>query len=865
MARCWTAIVFWGTTRTLFRMSGIFAALLLGAPRALAAQESMLDARSRSFPEQRGSGPRLAVLLTVDQLGQDLLARYAHLYSGGLRRLLDRGRWYTNAWVDHGVTVSHPGHVTLSTGLDPARHGIVDAAFYQLAGEGTRRFVDAVLDSSERILGEPTSPGASPRQIRAPGIWDWVLDTDSTARRVAVGTGRYSSLLYARTPGDVYWFSPLTPGYVTSTFYRNAYPDWVSRFNRNILPRFLADTVWNLVVPDSIRHLARRDDTPYETRGRHPSFPHRFHVEVPAANQSSLVALADWISDTPAIDEATLAFAQEAVQARRLGQRASTDLLIVVLSQVDDIGHWYGPRSLEQFDNLLRLDAALERFFTFLDEQVGTDRWALALSADHAAPAAPEHRVAAGEPAVRVMADAVHAALSAAARAATGDSAGSADRIAAALERFDWVADAMTPAELVSKAPADSFVVLYRRSTAADRVPRYPLFSFESGRSGPIAGNGIAVRLRDNAMLDLDVSVHGSPYEYDRHVPIVLLARGISPGTSAVRATTKDLAPTLAAMAGLLPPPALDGRVLDVGNYRLGAAPEARAHHQLVYHAADRRTYLVGGSTPWGEAHQHFNEIWSWDGGGWLVTDTLPFPRSSHRVVYHAARNSIVLFGGGSNRTFAADSTIWEWRNDRWTSVGTSHWGGRAEPGLCYDERRQRVIGFGGWDAANKLSDALWEWTGDSVVALKARGPSPRAGHVFVYDPARERCLLVGGRGEQGFETDVWEWDGLEWNLLSAASPSARWFSGAATDYAGARVIVFGGSGPDGDLGDTWAWDGERWSLIAKDGPIARGMARLAFDGSGVLLFGGRRVVSNGSRDLADVWQLRGRRWVRIR
>jgi predicted AlkP superfamily pyrophosphatase or phosphodiesterase len=541
----------------------------------LAALVAMLTPRAIVAQSQPASefqpAVQLAVLITIDGLGQDLLERYAHLYTGGLRQLTEEGRWYTNAWVDHAVTVSHPGHVTLSTGLDPARHGIVDAAFYESTADGRRRFVDAVRDSTEHILGVNGSPGASPRQIRASGLWDWSRESSPDARRVAVATGQYASLLYARTPGDVYWFSPFAPGYVTSSFYRDAYPDWIERFNREEFPRFMADTVWTLRVPEAARRLARRDDTPYESGGRHPTFPHRFHAEVSAEQRENPIAQANWLANTPAVDRATLVLAERAILARELGQRTATDLLIIVLSQVDDIGHWYDPRSLEQLDNLLRLDAELGRFFAFLDQHVGPGNWVLALSSDHGMPAAPEHRTANGEPTVRVTAEEIERALAAAVRAARsvggpGDvgppAAASTQRVAQAIESFDWVADAMTPAELLASEPADSFIALYRHSYSADRVPRYPMFSLEDGRSDPVAGMGVAVRLRENAMLDLDTSVHGSPYDFDRRVPIILLGAGVRPGKSDVTAATKDVAPTLAGLAGFPVPPDRDGRAL---------------------------------------------------------------------------------------------------------------------------------------------------------------------------------------------------------------------------------------------------------------------------------------------------------------
>ncbi|MGH7605821.1 MAG: Kelch repeat-containing protein, partial [Gemmatimonadales bacterium] len=288
----------------------------------------------------------------------------------------------------------------------------------------------------------------------------------------------------------------------------------------------------------------------------------------------------------------------------------------------------------------------------------------------------------------------------------------------------------------------------------------------------------------------------------------------------------------------------------------------------LVYHARDGRAYLVGGSTRRDSGHHYFNDQWYWSENRWTLLDTLPFRRSSHRVVYNARRNSIVLFGGGADRAFATDAALWEWRGRGWQRVGASPAGGRAEPGLCYDAARQRIVAFGGWDSANQYSDVLWEWTGETgeaVIVPQAHGPSGRAGHAFVYDPQRQRCLLFGGRGHAGFLDDTWEWDGAEWRRLDVRGPSPRWFFGTATDPANRRIVLFGGVGPAGDLGDTWAWDGQRWERLAGDGPMPRGMAKLAFDGGGVLLFGGRSQEAGGFRDRNDTWRLQGGTWHHLR
>src|SRR4029077_16974232 len=88
------------------------------------------------------------------------------------------------------------------------------------------------------------------------------------------------------------------------------------------------------------------------------------------------------LATTPMLDAATLALAEDAVTALELGRRGPTDVLSIVVSEVDDIGHGYGPRSQEQLDNLLRLDRELGGFLAFLDHTVGAGRYVVALSAD---------------------------------------------------------------------------------------------------------------------------------------------------------------------------------------------------------------------------------------------------------------------------------------------------------------------------------------------------------------------------------------------------------------------------------------------------------------------------------------------------
>ena len=85
----------------------------------------------------------------------------------------------------------------------------------------------------------------------------------------------------------------------------------------------------------------------------------------------------------PWMDEFTLQFALEGMQAMKLGTGPQTDLLAISLSTTDAIGHAYGPDSRELHDQILRLDRYLGAFFDSLYKLRDSSKIVFALTADH--------------------------------------------------------------------------------------------------------------------------------------------------------------------------------------------------------------------------------------------------------------------------------------------------------------------------------------------------------------------------------------------------------------------------------------------------------------------------------------------------
>jgi hypothetical protein len=104
-----------------------------------------------------------------------------------------------------------------------------------------------------------------------------------------------------------------------------------------------------------------------------------------------------------------------------------------------------------------------------------------------------------------------------------------------------------THADMYWKPPgSDPYIDLFRNSFFASRSPHLMVLpKMYTYISTNVGGTG-----------------HGSPYEYDRHVPIVWMGPGIPPGRYEKPAGPEDIAPTLAKMLDIPFPIEADARLL---------------------------------------------------------------------------------------------------------------------------------------------------------------------------------------------------------------------------------------------------------------------------------------------------------------
>ncbi len=517
--------------------------------------------------------PRLVVVISIDQCSAELIQTYGPELTGGFHRLLTQGVQFTEAYQDHGFTETGPGHSVLLSGRFPAHTGIVDNEWVNRA---TGQVTYCVADPTVRALDPDTAHAASNATFLGDTLGDWLQAQVPGSRAFSIsGKDRAAILMAGRHPSGVFWFTGPS-GFSSSTAYMAKLPDWLVRYDHALSQRFATQSwLWT-----------KEPGTP---EGRVASWTYGATVvrngALPRLIQGAGMPLGPGFTarfdKSPFLDQVTEEGAEALVRGEHLGSGPATDLLTVSFSATDYIGHAYGNLGTEMRDQIHRLDQTLGRFLDVLKRH-DPDVWVV-LSADHGGMDVVEALQAEGFPARRVDGAAFLGALNAAMKARFKVAADlftappeptmfyleAAPLKAAGLDRTQvlgaaeaWlrarpeVARAFTATELAAVNPAatgsprDSRIsVLLRRSFRADRsgdllVAFQPLTLFNAPPKGSAAG-------------------HGSPWAYDRRVPLVFWG----PWKAAERSDpvrTVDLAPTLARELGIKPG-AVDGKALDLG------------------------------------------------------------------------------------------------------------------------------------------------------------------------------------------------------------------------------------------------------------------------------------------------------------
>jgi len=551
--------------------------------------------------------PRLVIILVVDQFRADYLDRYRADFKGrGFRLFLDKGAYFEDCYYDYANTKTAPGHATLGTGAYTDGHGISANAWWDLTRNKTRP-VSSVEDDRYRIVGAVHAgkePGASPLNLRASTVGDSLrLATQGQAKVFGISLKDRAAILPAGySANGAYWIEPSSGAFITSSYYMEALPDWVTAFNSG----------------DRAGQAQQEAGSPGT----------RDFYEV--------------VGSTPAGNAYELDFARALITNEQLGSHPVTDMLTLSLSANDIVGHEFGPDSPQAKQMVDSLDIQLDSFFTWLDKNIpgGLANTWITLSADHGVAPVPAAAQALGMPAATIdtgkfvanLNDAMNAKFSpgekveyllphqelpylslnrpsfevagineqeaeqaiqqavAAAVAAlpptppppppqpatplptppplakTMPSAGSRQRSRSRASITATKPVISPPAPPPVRQPAIPIVVhtYTRQELAAGQLPPSEWGLLLAHSYSPNGGWYVMVIPEAFQMQTLPPggTTHFSPWSYDRHVPLGFFGGPFTPGIYHGRVQPVDLAATLASVLGLTQPSASVGKVL---------------------------------------------------------------------------------------------------------------------------------------------------------------------------------------------------------------------------------------------------------------------------------------------------------------
>ncbi|CAN5515719.1 alkaline phosphatase PhoY [soil metagenome] len=504
--------------------------------------------------------PKLIVVISVDQFSADLFAEYRGHATGGFARLL-QGGVFPSGYQSHAATETCPGHSTILTGYRPQHTGIIANNWI---AQGAAR-----ADKTVYCAEDETVPGSSSdhytvsdKHLLVPTLGERMKAAIPATRVVSVaGKDRAAVMMGGHNVDQLWWWDG------------KAFVSYAGRTAPAVVTRANAATAALIGSPQAAL------DVPAWCAPHDHAVPISAEKNVGTGRFVREAGDAKAFRASPAFDAAILALAAGLVQDMKLGQGPVTDIISVGASATDYVGHTFGTEGSEMCIQLEQLDQTLAGFFDVLDK-TGVD-YEVVLTADHGGNDLPEREIANGIPeaqradvalAPRIMGKAIADKLGLATPVLFGD-----------IPNGDvWVSTALTPAQrkaVLAEATARYLAmpqvaaVLTPAQIEATPTPGGPpetwtllqkaRASFNRGRSGDLL---VFLKPRVTPIPDPTkgyVATHGSPYHYDRRVPIVFWRKGMAGFEHPGGVETVDIVPTLAAQIGL-PVLGIDGHCRDL-------------------------------------------------------------------------------------------------------------------------------------------------------------------------------------------------------------------------------------------------------------------------------------------------------------
>ncbi|MCA1756817.1 MAG: alkaline phosphatase family protein [Bacteroidales bacterium] len=544
------------------RISGVLAIILLiklSFPSPLLSQTAYI-------PPDR---PKLVVTLVMEQFRYDFIDRFSNRFGeGGFKMIINEGTYCRNASYDFFSTQSAPAHATLSTGTDPRFHGIIADSWYHPLRDAV---VYCTSDSEVNPVGGSFENGLQSPVNMFPSTFSDELEMSTNGKSKVFGVSMrdHAAILGAGHAADAaYWFDDRSGTWMSSTHYIDSLPDWVRKFNEMNLPETYLSAGWTTLLPVEEYNGSISDTASWEIGiGGKTLFPYRFDKGRASGLRRGNETDYSLLPLIPAGNTFTNDFAIRLIEEEQLGADDITDFLMIGYPVTDNIGHLFGPSSVEMADAVIRFDRDLAHLINFLNEKIGKKNYLLCFTAAHGVAGVPELLADSKVPSGRFSQNQALTLL----RSYLNVIYGEGSWVKGYYEKQIYlnrtlIEDARLDLDEMQQT-ASRFLTQF--SGVASAVPGSVIETgdftrgyFRSIRNSydPSRSGDIIINLKPGWIESGNfVTNHNSPYEYDIHVPLIWYGYTVNRMSVTRKVNMNEVAATLSALCRIQVPNACMG------------------------------------------------------------------------------------------------------------------------------------------------------------------------------------------------------------------------------------------------------------------------------------------------------------------
>lgn len=505
--------------------------------------------------------PRLVINIVVGTMRGDDLERFGSNFTdGGFKRLINGGRYYDNAYYDFAHCTAATGLATLSSGAQPAEHGVIGSHWWSYADAS---YTSLIEDNKSYPVPFSTGSGNySAERLIAPTIGDMLLESNPQSKQYTIAIDPLSAIVMNGKAGVPLWAESNRTYWTTATAFANVIPSWLKIYNQKVINDKYSFTRWTPLYKASMyknTEVAIMEGI----SNKHTALLSDVNLQLDNTRHGAMCY-------TPAGNTMLLKLAATLITEEGLGSDDNTDILNICLDSARYIAETYGPESMEYEDMLYRLDKDINEFLnTIYGNDANTNNIVVTLTAAHGTspsynPVGSKERARLNTQQMEVMVNAYIGAHHGSSNYILGFANNAIylnhKAIYEAKLQVDDIRDevAIFLLQMRGVASARSTTAL-RNSAFNEGRARLMQRSFYASRSGDVLIDlmpGWIIESSDYR------SSAASGYGYDRHVPMVIYGGGTKHAVIEEKVDPADLAATICEIIGVMTPWSSEGNTL---------------------------------------------------------------------------------------------------------------------------------------------------------------------------------------------------------------------------------------------------------------------------------------------------------------